>query len=157
MKSIVLFCPYFGKINKRLHMIWLKSCAANPSIHFVFISDDKEALDISTSENVENIYLTWEECVSRVRSKFDFEIVLDNPYKLCDFKPAYGHIFSDYAAGYDFWGHLDSTDTILGDLRKFLKEDILSAYDKVHSFGHLTLYRNTPEINRCYLLNHPAV
>lgn len=152
MQSIVLFCLYFGKINMLIHRIWLQSCSANPSIDFLLISDNAEALNLSMPENVRGVYMTWDDCVKRVKSRFDFEIALDNPYKLCDFKPAYGDIFRDYIEGYDFWGHLDSTDTVLGDLRKFLTEDILSAYDKVHSFGHLTLYRNTPENNRRYLI-----
>ena len=31
-----------------------------------------------------------------------FEVVAKTGYKLCDFKPAYGHIFFDYIKEYDF-------------------------------------------------------
>jgi hypothetical protein len=30
-----------------------------------------------------------------------------NPYKICDWKPFYGHIFREYLVAYDFWGHCD--------------------------------------------------
>ena len=80
--------------------------------------------------------------------EFDFSIYLDHPYKLCDYKPAYGYIFAEYAHGYDYWGHCDMTDCIFGNLRKFLSDDFLSGADKFMFLGHMTLYRNTDEINR---------
>lgn len=152
MNSIILLCPYFGNIRQEMYSLWLQTCAANSDIHFLVITDDKDALRIPVPENVQSIYMSWTDCIARVKNCFDFEVELSDPYKLCDFKPAYGHIFSEYIEGYDFWGHLDSSDTILGDLRKFLNEEILSSYDKVHSFGHLTLYRNTSENNMRYLI-----
>ncbi len=145
--SIVFLCPYFGKINQSLHSLWLRGCAVSQDIRFILLTNDRDALHMSMPQNVEGIFMKWEECVALVKSKFDFEIALNDPYKLCDIKPAYGYVFSEYVEGYDFWGHLDNSDTLLGDLRKFIPDEVLSAYDKIHSFGHLTLYRNTPEKN----------
>jgi hypothetical protein len=81
-------------------------------------------------------------------------ISIHEPYKLCDLKPAYGVIFADYLSGYDFWGNAD-IDVIYGNIRSFLTEELLSKYDVISSrkeylAGHLTLYRNCPEINRLY-------
>lgn len=152
MSSIILICPYFGKIDQKLHSLWLLGCAANPDIHFLVITDDKEALGMAAPDNVKGLFMSWDDCVRLVKSRLDFEIALKDPYKLCDCKPAYGHIFSEYVEGYDFWGHMDSTDTVLGDLRKFLNDEVLSAYDKIHSFGHLTLYRNTEEVSLRFLI-----
>ena len=45
---------------------------------------------------------------------------------------------------------------IFGDLRKFLREDILAAHDKILCRGHLTLYRNTPEVNRHFMRDCPG-
>lgn len=39
-------------------------------------------------------------------------------------------------------------DMVLGDLRKFLTEDILNKYDRIYPYGHLALYRNTDECNQ---------
>lgn len=145
--SISLICPYFGAVNQHIHSLWLQGCAANPEISFLLFTDDKEALEMPMPENVNGVFMSWDKCVALVKSKFDFEVTLDNPYKLCDFKPAYGYIFSDYLQNCDFWGHVDSSDTILGDLRRFVPDKMLDTNDKIHSFGHFTLYRNTPEAN----------
>lgn len=150
--SIILLCPYFGKINQPIHSLWLRSCAMNRDIHFLILTDDESALGMPLPQNVKGITMRWDECVALVKSKLNFHISLNDPYKLCDLKPAYGYIFSEYVEGYDFWGHLDSSDTILGDLRKFVTDDILDSYDKVHSFGHLTLYRNTQDNNQRFLI-----
>lgn len=145
--SICLICPFFGTVNKTIHSLWLQGCAANPDITFLLLTDDAEALKVCMPENVKGIYMGWDDCVALLRSKFEFEITLNDPYKLCDFKPAYGYIFSEQLKGFGFWGHVDSSDTIMGNLRKFVSDEMMETYDKIHSFGHFTLYRNTPEIN----------
>ena len=80
---------------------------------------------------------------------FDFPISLDEPQKLCDYKPAYGEAFSDHLAGYDFWGHCD-IDLIWGDIRKFVTEDILDTNERIFGRGHLTLMKNDPVVNSYY-------
>ena len=85
----------------------------------------------------------------RVAGCFDFAITLHTPYKLCDYKPAYGEIFAPELSGYDFWGYGDM-DLVFGDLRAYFTEDKLQKYDKFYAFGHLSLYRNTPENNAVY-------
>ena len=146
--SIVLICPYFGIINKSIHSVWLQGCAANPDITFLLLTDDEEALKMPMPENVQGIFVSWADCVALVKSNFDFEIALNDPYKLCDFKPAYGYVFSEYLPNSAFWGHVDSSDTIMGNLRSVITDEMLDSNDKIHSFGHFTLYRNTPEVNR---------
>ena len=74
---------------------------------------------------------------------------MEKPYKLCDYKPAYGEALQSLLSEYDFWGYCDC-DLILGDLRKFLTEDILQTNDKLFTRGHMTLFRNTPEVNAFY-------
>lgn len=142
--SIVLICPYFGIINKSIHSVWLQGCAANPDITFLLLTDDEEALKMPMPENVQGIFVSWADCVALVKSNFDFEIALNDPYKLCD----YGYVFSEYLPNSAFWGHVDSSDTIMGNLRSVITDEMLDSNDKIHSFGHFTLYRNTPEVNR---------
>jgi hypothetical protein len=96
--------------------------------------------------------MSFDDFRKRVQATFDFPITLDRPYKLCDFRPAYGSILEDYLQNYDFWGYCD-LDMIFGDIRKFCPEEILSKYDKIFTRGHLTLYRNTPEVCRYYRLS----
>jgi hypothetical protein len=71
------------------------------------------------------------------------------PYKLCDYRPAYGFLFSEYIAGYDYWGHCDC-DVVWGDLWKYLEKPLEEGYDKVFNYGHLTLYKNTELINSAF-------
>lgn len=146
-KSIVLLCPYFGCINKEQYKLWMKCCAKNDSIDFLFITDDEGIFKYERPGNVKLVKMSWEECKELVQSRFDFTVSMAYAYKLCDLKPAYGYIFSEYIGGYDFWGHIDFSDTVLGDLREFITENILTVYDKIHIYGHLTLYRNNAENN----------
>ncbi|MBY0481821.1 MAG: hypothetical protein K2Q21_10720, partial [Chitinophagaceae bacterium] len=79
------------------------------------------------------------------------------PYKICDFRPAYGVIFNEFLKPYDFWGHIDE-DIILGRLKRFITTKDLGKYDIItmrHDYlvGCLTLYKNTPKINRLYTKN----
>lgn len=147
MKRIAFINPYFGKLPKSFP-VFLKTCKTNPEVDWIFFTDDKTEYD--WPQNVKKIEMEFSELQKLVRSKFDFEVVLDQPYKLCDFKPAYGYIFEEYIDGYDFWGHCD-IDTIMGDLKKFLTEDFLNSYDKIFTLGHMILYRNTPENNRVFM------
>lgn len=84
-----------------------------------------------------------------IQKKYDFLVSLVKPYKLCDFRPAYGDIFSEYLEGYDFWGHCD-VDLFWGDIRKFITDEVLERYDRIYSTGHCSLYRNKEEINLWY-------
>jgi FkbM family methyltransferase len=75
-------------------------------------------------------------------------------YSQVDLQPAYGVIFEEYIKGFDFWGHCD-IDIVWGDLRSFITEAILQNYDIVSCrkdflAGHLTLWRNGPEINTIF-------
>ncbi len=94
--------------------------------------------------------MKFDECKKIIQNKFDFEVSLPNPKKLCDYKPAYGYIFSEYLSEYKFWGYCD-LDLIFGDLDSFISIDMLEKYDKLYNLGHLTIYRNTEEINTLFM------
>lgn len=79
------------------------------------------------------------------------EAIIPQPYKICDFRPSYGAMFQDYITrgGYDFWGHCDC-DMIFGDIRKFITDEILDKHERVLTRGHLTIYKNSREVNSSY-------
>ena len=146
MTKIVLIIPYFGKLGSDFSF-WLKSVSNNPTIDFLLITDN----DISNPpQNLIVIKKTFEDVKERIQFLFDFKICLNQPYKLCDFRPCFGKVFQTYIKNYDFWGYTD-TDIVYGDLRKYLKEDLLEKYNRIFGRGHLTLLRNTEEINKMYL------
>ena len=146
MDRICIILPYFGKFPSYFPL-FLQSCRYNPTIDWLLLTDITKEYDYP--ENVRVVPMEFSDLQARFQEKFDFPIVLHRPYKLCDFKPAYGFLFQEYLEGYDFWGHCD-LDLIFGDLRKFFPEEALAGYDKVGHLGHLTLYRNTPEINTLF-------
>ena len=147
MKSIIFIVPYFGQFPNYFQL-WLDSCKENSTINWLIITDIEDKYKYPS--NVKRIRMTFEELVIFIQSKYDFKIGLQTPYKLCDFRPAYGDIFQDYIAGYDYWGYCD-VDLIWGNIRKFLTDDLLSKnYDRLFSLGHCTLYRNADDNNSIY-------
>jgi hypothetical protein len=106
--------------------------------------------------NVHFVHLSFEDTKKLIATKLGFSINLNYPYKLCDFRPAYGAIFSEYLKNYDYWGHCD-LDVVWGDLCSFFKKYELHKYDKFLNRGHLTLYKNIEQVNSAYKLPGSAV
>lgn len=127
--------------------VWLESCQRNPSVDFLLFLDTKESYD--WPGNVKVFYMDFDQQVKLFQSKFDFLICADTPYKFCDFRVAFGEVFAEYLAGYDFWGYCD-IDLIWGDIRSFVTDEVLSKYDRVYTHGHCSLWRNTPVVNSYY-------
>lgn len=138
--------PYFGKLPINMKL-WLNSCKTNPTIDWLLYTDDKTIYDYP--ENVKVKYCSFEEIKNRIQKNFDFKILIDKPWKLCDFRVAYGEVFEEDIKEYDFWGYCD-IDVLWGNIRKFITEDILNKYDKIGFQGHSTLYRNNKEVNSRY-------
>ena len=147
MKKIIFICPYFGKYPNYFNLT-LNSMKYNSSIDWLIITDIKDHYDYPN--NVKIIYMTFSELQQKIQRHFNFKISLDTPYKLCDYKCAYGYIFQKYINEYDFWGHCDF-DAIYGDFRKYLSEEILNKYEKIFYLGHLSLYKNTFKINTMFM------
>ena len=142
MYSIAYVVPYFGKFPKGFQF-WLMSCGCNPTIDWLIFTDDHTHYDYP--DNVKVTYWSFETMRNRAQAIYDFPISLERPYKLCDFKPAYGEIFAEELQGYDFWGDCD-IDLVWGDIRKFYTDEILSKYEKVGFNGHSMLFKNTPDV-----------
>lgn len=148
MNRIALIIPYFGALPNYFSL-WLKSAGNNRQIDFLLFTDcDMNTYNVP--QNVKCISMTFNEVKQRVAKLLDFSFVLHNPYKLCDYKPLYGLIFSDYLNEYEFWGHCDP-DVIWGNLSHFIVNDLLEKYDRLYRRGHLCIYRNSDRINRAPL------
>lgn len=147
-KRIVIIGFYYGKFPEWMEY-WLRSCADNPTIDFFLITDIKIE-DLPT--NVKIIHLTIGQVKQLFEEKLKFNISLNKPYKLCDYRPLYGVLLHEYIKEYDYWGHCDF-DLIWGDIRKFVDKYDFTHYDKFLSLGHLSLYRNTNKVNNYYKLD----
>lgn len=154
LPSIVFIIPYFGKwpVWFEAHLVSIK---ANPTVDWLFYTDCDIPKEFPSNCTFVNTTLTEiEELFSR---KIDLPIHIDKPYKLCDLKPSYGHVFEDQLKGYDFWGFTD-IDIIWGDIRSKMSEELLSKYDIISSrngfiSGHFNLFRNSESVNTLYQKN----
>lgn len=146
--KVCMIIPYFGSLPKYFS-IFLKSCSQNPTFNWLIFTDDTTLYFYP--ENVKLVKMNFEECQRLIQSKFNFNISLSRPNKLCDYRCAYGYIFEDYIRDFDFWGHCD-TDQVFGNLSSFITDEVLMKYDKLFSLGHLTLYRNVDRVNMAFML-----
>jgi len=103
-------------------------------------------------DNCDVLAIDLEEFKKRAYTSTGVLPTFSSPYKLCDYKPAFGHIFQKELDGCDFWGFCD-TDVILGDLKGFLCDllqyDVFSTRSEYLS-GPLFLMRNCETVNYLY-------
>lgn len=145
MKNIVMIIPYFGEWPGYFSF-FLKSIKYNPKVDFMFITDN-EIKD--APQNVILKKMTFNQFVTKVQSLFDFRINLKDPYKLVDYKPAYGYVFEKEIKKYKMWGYCD-IDVIFGDIIRMLPNEY-EKYDKLFSLGHFTLFKNNSVNNRLFM------
>jgi hypothetical protein len=127
--------------------LWARTLSANKAYDFLLVTD--QPVGTQRPANLRVLTMSFDRLRAFIATRLSMEISLDHPYKLCDFKPAYGEIFEDYLAGYDYWGCCDM-DMLFGDLDQFITPEILRANKKLFSRGHLTIYRNEPAVNAAY-------
>jgi len=149
--KICILIPYFGKWPDWINF-FLLSCKTNDSFDWQFFTDC--GLPDICSDNVIFHQTTINEFSKLASLRLGIELSIQHPYKLCDFKPAYGIILKEYLVGYDFWGYGD-IDLIYGNLQKFITTKILFEYDVI-SFhpnfipGHLCLLKNNEIVNQLF-------
>jgi|SRR6218665_284343 len=149
--AIAILIPWYGTFPWYFSF-FVHSLRYNPSIDFFIITD--EAVTIDLPPNIKLISKSFSELKELLERKLGFAISLEKPYKLCDFKPAYGLVFEDYLQEYQFWGHGD-IDVVFGDIRNFITDDILSKNDFVsirHDYisGYFALYRNDQKMKQLF-------
>lgn len=143
--------PYFGALPA-WKWLFLRTCEFNPQVtwHFFADFDSPQGLPL----NVLFTRMSLDDFRELASRKIGFEVCLPYPFKVCDFRPAYGVILSDFLGGYDFWAWGD-TDVFYGDLMAGLKKnralncDVVSVRSEFLS-GELTILRNTEFVNRLF-------
>lgn len=154
MKICCFVVCYFGTLPRYMPYV-LKTCAASPDYNWLLFTDDSTPYDYPENFRVE--ITDFADFKRLVGERFDFDLCIPTPKKLCDFKPAYGYIFSQYLADYPFWGHCD-LDEFFGNLSQYISLELLEGYDKIYTLGHMSIYRNIPQINNLFMVdyNHPT-
>jgi len=152
MYSACFIIPYFGKLPDNFE-VFLRTCEINSEFDWMIVTNDNTNYEYPSNVHVK--YIEFSQFVDSVQTCFDFPVAIPQPYKICDFRPAFGKIFEKELYGYQFWGHCDS-DQYFGKISNFITENILNSYDKILCLGHFTLFRNIPEINNLYLIEDKA-
>ncbi len=145
-RKFAVILPFFGTLPGYFDLA-LKTYEANSDFDWLIFTDDRRPRQLPP--NVIVTHTTLDQLRRDFQRHFDFPIALGRPYKLCDYKPLYGHLFADRLQGYDFWGHFDP-DVVFGRLRRFITDEVCQRYDKLGVKGHFSLYRNTPAVNLLY-------
>ena len=152
-KTIAFITCYMGGLPWYFKF-FVHSCKYNPTVDFYILTDDR-SYSKSVPPNVIIIDKTLAEINELASQKLGFKTNINYPYKLCDFKPTYGYLFSDLIQGYDFWGYVD-IDLIFGDIRSFITNDLLDHYEIInarHDFlpGYFLLYKNNERMRTLFM------
>jgi hypothetical protein len=153
MKRIALLTCWYGPYPWYFPL-FIHSCGYNPTVDFILITDNKEAI-ANKPGNVIIVEKSLQAIREIASERLGFTVNIDYPYKLCDFKPAYGYIFPEIVAGYDFWGMAD-IDIVYGNIRTFMTEELLAEYDVISSrhdyiTGSFCLFRNCGRVNTLFM------
>lgn len=131
---------------------FLTSAKRNPNLEVIIFSNI--VFQSEFPENVKQIPFSFEELKGLVNEKIESKVNLKDPYKLCDLKPMYGHVFSEYIKDYSFWAFGD-LDLIFGDLDLVLKKLENEEYDLISLrrswiSGCLCFIKNSRKTNLLY-------
>ncbi len=130
----------------------MESCKRNPNINWLLYGD--LLLEKEMPKNIQFIRATLDDFNILTSQKLGIRVKLNNPYKLCDFRPSFAIIFSEYISTYDYWGYCD-LDLIFGNILSILTQNNYTNYDIITTredslAGHFTIFRNRPLINHMY-------
>lgn len=146
----IFVTPYFGEFPTYIQL-WLDSCGRNEDFTWLLITNcSTQNLNVPSNVIVKDSTL---ENVRRIFEKhLGGDICLSSPYKLCDFRPAFWMILDYYHIDYDFWGYCDM-DLIFGRLSHFLTDELFEKYDRLYSFGHLSLMSSSPFSKHAFMFD----
>ena len=145
MKRGLFIIPYFGRLPYYFPL-WMHTASYSKRFDFWILTNDNSISSIA--KNIKIINQNFEDFVQKIQSKFDFQLGLTAHRKLCDFKPCYGYIFEEGITQYDYWGFCD-IDLLWGDIDNLVPLE--EGYDKLYVHGHMTLMKNTTEMNRLFM------
>ena len=149
--KIAILTPYFGHING-FFKLWLRSAFLNKTIDFLIPTDCGGEIQSTgfVGENIHIIPMSLAEFKAKADSAIGMDCNIDHARKICDYRCALGLIFKDELKDFDFWGYTDN-DQIMGDMRKFLSQELLSKYNKIGAWGHFSLFKNVDYMNTLFM------
>lgn len=128
--------------------LWLRTAGENARIDFLVVTD--QAPPDGLPGNVRFSPASLASLRELWSNRLGLNVCLEQPYKLCDFKPLYW-MLADELDAYDYWGFCD-LDVIWGDLSRFVAK-VLGRYDAILAEGHFRLFRNNEALRSLH--RHP--
>eukprot|EP00934_Nitzschia_sp_Nitz4_P001734 Nitzschia sp. Nitz4//scaffold31_size150131//139101//141896//NITZ4_002854-RA/size150131-processed-gene-0.147-mRNA-1//-1//CDS//3329547737//1734//frame0 len=133
--------------------------ACPPNVQFISLGSTEEfsaqLTRVVSHKANEEIAVGSRDTLAKILSKH----VVKYPYVLVEFKPALGHIFSEYLSQYSHWGYSD-LDILFGDLERWITPDELKDFDivtygfgdqdRIYLRGQFTFHRNNDKINQLW-------
>ena len=152
MNKIAVLIPWYGPIPNYFSL-FLKGCEHNKNVIDVHFFTDCQ-FNFALPSNIFVHHFSLSELTTLISKKLELNVEIKKPYKLCDYRPMFGHIFSTYSKNYEFWAYGD-IDLIYGDLSKFLSQRILEKFDVItfrdsHISGPFTILRNNEYTQKLY-------
>jgi hypothetical protein len=146
----MLILPYFGSLPAWFPY-FAKSLEGSPILDAHLFTDAK-----FTGRRPANLIIhpfSLEQFNLLASAKLSSAVHITSPYKLCDFRPAYAAIFSDFLADYEYWAFGD-LDLAYGNLGGFLGP-LLAQYDVISNrqgwiSGSLCVLRNCQTVNSLF-------
>jgi hypothetical protein len=151
--SLAIIGFYFGRWPAWIEF-FVETCKWNPDIHWFIYTDC--SMPENRADNVVIRDISFADYKALARRRTGITADPDDPYKLCDLRPAQGHIHADDIAGFDFFGFGD-LDVFYGRIRGIFTDALLNAHDVLSTHpeivsGHFAVLRNTEELRRAYEL-----
>lgn len=154
MKPLVLFVPYYGSVPPYISAFIHTVSKQADFLDVCLFSEQKFLDEVSACceipSNVKLIDLSWDNLCNLIVKEKNLPKPFF-PYKLCDYKVAYGYIFEEYTKKYEYWGYCD-VDILMGDVKGFLERNQFRKYDRIGVYGHFTIYKNN-EKTRTFFMN----
>lgn len=150
MTDKLLIMPYYGKFPNYFHL-WLERIKLNKNLDLLLITDNNlDGYDIE-SENIKVLFKELSEVKYMIENVVEKPVKLNAGYKVKDYFPLYGQVFSEYIAkgDYKWWGSIDA-DVILGNTEHFLNSSATDHIDRILGNGHFSLYRNNQLMNNLW-------
>jgi hypothetical protein len=149
---LIMLMPYFGRWPEWFDL-FIESCKWNAGVRWRFYTDCGEPEN--KAANVEYLHLSFDDYKALVCDRLGVAFRPNDPYKLCDLRPCFGHIHEREIAGYPFFGYGD-IDVIYGNIASFYTEELLARFDVLSTHperlaGHFAVLRNTDRNRRAFL------
>lgn len=146
-KACFIVC-WFGTLPDYFP-VWLQTVKYNENFDFLIFTDDSNIYKFELPKNVFVKDLTLLDFKNKAELALHRKCSLNKPYRVCDFRPMFGLIFSKELISYEFWGYCD-LDVVFGNIKKYVTPQVLSVYNAVFNGGHFTLIRNTLRMNNLF-------